>query len=513
MLWPVLLFAALLLGATYFLTRPVASLPTAVVQRGTIISSVETTGKLEAQNSATLSFRTSGRVERVTAKQGDRVKKGEVLAELDTGALERQLAEAQVQLEISRLKLQQAKQSPRQDDVAAAQAALNAAQVQLDQVKAGPQPEDVAAAQAALNAAQAKLAALKRGASAQELAAVGARLDAAKANRDLTASTTANTTEQARILYTQAAGATKDFLDPSGQLEQARLNYEAAKKSEAAQRAAADAKVAEAQAALDAARSGPTKEDLQQVQGGVAAAQAALDKVKKGAGPSEIASGQARLSDAQATLNKLKAGPTETELAILGSQLQIAQLGVDRATAQLDDARIVSPLDGTVLSISLDVGENVNGSQPVATVAGIDTLTIKADVDEIDVGRVSTGQPVTVTLDAYPGVKLPGKIESLSPGATLKQGSTVYQATISFTPTSEVVPREGMAANVDITAQRKDDVLMLPNRALETVGRRRYVTVKQGDGTAKVEVETGLSNNTGTEIISGLQEGQVVLLK
>jgi multidrug efflux pump subunit AcrA (membrane-fusion protein) len=109
---------------------------------------------------------------------------------------------------------------------------------------------------------------------------------------------------------------------------------------------------------------------------------------------------------------------------------------------------------------------------------------------------------------------MPGKIESLAPGATLKQGSTVYQATISFTTTDGVTAREGMASNVDITAQRKDNVLLLPNRAFETVGTRDYVTITERDGTVrKVEVETGLSNATDTEVVSGLEEGQVVTLR
>ena len=126
-------------------------------------------------------------------------------------------------------------------------------------------------------------------------------------------------------------------------------------------------------------------------------------------------------------------------------------------------------------------------------------------------GRVRAGQPVTVTLDAYPGIAMPGKIETLSPGASQKQGSTVYGSTISFTPVEGVVSRTGMAANVDITAQRKDNVLLLPNRAFETVGTRQYVTLKEGDATRKVEVETGLSNTTDTEIVSGVKEGQLVV--
>ncbi len=510
---PVLLGAAVIVAIIFMLASPPKGPATAQVRRGTIISSVETTGKLEAQTSARLSFRASGRVERVIAKQGDQVKAGQVLAQLESDNLQRQLREAQAQSQISHLRLQQAELGPRQEDITAATADLRAAQAQLEQLKGGGRPEDIAAAQAALNQAQARLDGLKKGASPQELTAAQARLDQAKANRDLTAATSSNATEQARILYVQAQNATEDFLDPAGQLEQARLNYEAAQKSEVAQMASADARVTEAQAALDALKAGATPEELRAAEQGVVQAQAHLDKVRNGATQQDIAAAQARVDAAQANLDKLNAGPTDTDISILRQQVTLSQISVERAEAQLADAQIVAPMDGTVLSIDLEVGEIVNASQPVATLADTTSLRIKADVDEIDVGRVQAGQAVTVTLDAYPGVRLPGRIESLAPGATLKQGSTVYQATVSFVPTEEVVPREGMAANVDITAQRKDDVLLLPNRAFEAVGRRQYVTVKQGDTTTRLEVETGLSNNTDTEIISGLEEGETVLLK
>ena len=222
---------------------------------------------------------------------------------------------------------------------------------------------------------------------------------------------------------------------------------------------------------------------------------------------------QTHVDAAQAALDKVKAGPTSTDLAILEQNIALAQLSVDNANAQLADSRLVSPLAGTVLQINLDVGEQVGGMQQVATVADTTSLRIEADIDEIDIGRVRTGQPVTVTLDAYPGIAMSGKIETLSPGASQKQGSTVYGATISFTPVEGVVPRTGMAANVDITAQRKDNVLLLPNRAFETVGTRQYVTLKEGDATRKVEVETGLSNTTDTEVVSGVKEGQIVVTR
>jgi HlyD family secretion protein len=507
----VVLVLAIALVGGYFLLRPAESAPFATVRRDTIVSTVETTGKVQAERSARLSFKVSGRVEKVLVSQGDRVEAGDVLAELDTNAQQRQLAEAQAQLEISKLKLQQAREGARPEDVAAATANLNAAQARLSQVRSGARAEDVAVAQALLNQAQAKLEAIKKGASPEEIAAGQALLDQAKANRDLVAVTAANETEQARMAMVQAGATTQDWLDPEGRIEQARLNYEAAKEGEVLQLQAADAKVAEAQAAFDALKAGPTAEELLVAEEDVKQARAAFDKARAGATPDEIREADAGVAAAQAALDKAGAGPTGTDVAILEQQIALSQLAVDRAESQVGDARLVAPMSGTLLSIDIEPGENVNGQQAVATVADIDDLRINADVDEIDVGRVKAGQPVTVTLDAYPGVRMAGRIETIDPGATLKQGSTVYRATISFTPGEEVVAREGMAANVDITAQRKDGVLLLPNRAFETVGGRQYVTLA-AEGNPKVEVETGLTNSTDTEVISGVEEGQVVLI-
>lgn len=513
-MWLALGIAALLVaGALFFLLRPGKSLTTVTVRRGAIISSVQTTGKLEAQRQARLSFKQSGRVERVAVKEGDTVTATQVLAELDTSALQRQLDEANVQLQISRLRLEQAKEGALPEDIAAATADLNGAISRLNQVRAGGRAEDIASAQALLNQAQSKLDALKKGPSALDIASAQARLDGAKANSSLVVTTAANEKEQARLLLQEAQKAFDNGTGTQAKLDQAKSNYEAAKSAEVSQVNAADAALREAEAAFSKLKAGPSADDLKQAEAGVSQATANLNKVKSGATPEEIIEAQSRVDAAQAVLDKVNAGPTANDIAILEQGIALAQLSVDRAASQIADSKLAAPLDGTVLQINLVVGEVVNGFQPVATVADTGSLRIEADIDEIDVGRVRVGQPVTVTLDAYPGISMPGKVETLSPGATQKQGSTVYAATVSFTPQESVVPRTGMAANVDITSQRKDGVLLLPNRAFETVGGRQYVTIKEGDATRKVEVETGLSNTTDTEVLSGLTEGQVVVTR
>ncbi|HKP53187.1 MAG TPA: HlyD family efflux transporter periplasmic adaptor subunit [Chloroflexia bacterium] len=513
-MWLFLGVAVLLVAAAlFFLLRPGKGLPTATVRRGTIISSVETTGKLEAQRQARLSFKQSGRVEVVNKEAGADINVGDVLAELDTTTLKRQLNEATVQLEISKLELERAKEGAQPADIAAATADLNAAISRLNQVKSGGRAEDIASAQALLNQAQSKLDALKKGPSAQDLAGAQARLDQAKANRSLAVSKSANDKEQARLALEEAQKARDNGTGTQAKLDQAKSNYEAAKSAEVSQVSSADASVREAEAALSKLKAGATADELKQAEAAVSQATANLNKVKAGATDEEIAEAQSRVDAARAVLDKVMTGPTTTDLAILEQGIALAQLAVDNANAQLAESRLVSPIKGTLLEINLEVGEVISGLQPVATVADTTTLRIEADIDEIDIGRVSTGQAVTVTLDAYPGIAMKGEIVSLSPGASQKQGSTVYGATINFTPAEGVVPRAGMAANVDITAQRKDNVLLLPNRAFETVGGRQYVTVTEGGNSSKVEVETGLSNTTDTEIVSGLREGQVVVTR
>ncbi|MEO8289135.1 MAG: HlyD family efflux transporter periplasmic adaptor subunit [Chloroflexota bacterium] len=752
---PILLVLLVAVAAAFVLFRPGKSITTAVATRGTIVSTVETTGKLEAESNANLSFKASGQVTNVLAKQGDAVEAGQVLAELDTAALKRNLDQATTQLEISKLQLQKAKDGARPqdiaaatadlegalaglnsarsggrpEDVAAATAALNQAQAKLDGIKKGATPQDIAAAQAGVQQAEAKLQAVKQpatpgdisqaeaalrqaeanlesvkqpatpekinqaqaavreaqakydslkagatpedlkaaqaavdqavanfnkvkaGATSDDIAGAQAKLDQAKAARDQTASNASNVKEQARLDVVQAsnalqnaqdaygkikydndhvnpkdlndddrnreAKALRDVQDAQARVDQATSTYETARANEIAQLNSADAAVREAQAAFDKLKAGPTTQDiaiaqsgvdsanaklnalkagpkpedlaaaqagvdqaqaqlnamnaggsasdvaaaqagvdkakaaldqlkaggsandiaaaqgdvdkaeaaldkllagatpeeLRQAQQAVVQAQANLDKVKKGPTADDIKAAQAKVDAAQAALDKVKAGSTPTELAILEQQIALAQITVTNATAQISDAQLKSPISGTLLSMDIEIGETVGGQQKVAVVADTNTLRIKADVDEIDVGKVSAGQAVTVTLDAYPGVKLAGKIERLAPGATQKQGSTIYQATISFTPGEGVTPREGMAASVDITAQRKENVLLLPNRAFETVGTRQYVTILDNDQTRKVEVETGLSNYADTEVISGVAEGQAVVIK
>ncbi len=200
-----------------------------------------------------------------------------------------------------------------------------------------------------------------------------------------------------------------------------------------------------------------------------------------------------------------------SELYSAARQSEQADNQVTNARNSLEVARLYAPFDGTILTVDLSEGDNANFGQQVATLADLTRFQVRAEIDEIDVANVAAGQTVQFTLDAFPGKGFEGKVSLVSPSPAQRQGSTIYPTTISFNRTPDLYLRPGMAANVSITSLSRSNVLLIPNRALETIGLRKYATRIRLDGTLeKVPVETGLSNPDQAEIISGLGEGDKV---
>jgi HlyD family secretion protein len=134
-------------------------------------------------------------------------------------------------------------------------------------------------------------------------------------------------------------------------------------------------------------------------------------------------------------------------------------------------------------------------------------------VDEIDIGRVAVGQQVTVTLDALPGETLAGQIEQIAQTAQLDSGVVSYKVRVNLEP-SDAPLRAGMTANVDIVTQRRQDVLLVPNRfiTIDRLSGRTFVDRLVDQEIQPIEIQTGLRDETYSEVLAGLQEGDVVAL-
>jgi HlyD family secretion protein len=276
---------------------------------------------------------------------------------------------------------------------------------------------------------------------------------------------------------------------------------------------------------LDKARAGASSEEIEIAQANLRkaalakqVAQAAYDEIAgeedAEVGPEALALQQATIDYqiAQRDYERLINGPPPDELSALEKQLESARLALERARAQLEEMRLITPLTGTVVRVEVSEGEMVSAYRPVVVMADQTALQIIAEVDEIDVAEVASGQEVEIHLDAYPTHALSGTIVSLAPAALPQQGSTVYEAAVKF-DAGELTLRLGMGANLNIITLEKEGVLLVPNRAIQPIGRRKVVKVLEGRNIREVEVITGLSNESETEILEGLAEEQKILIE
>jgi HlyD family secretion protein len=276
---------------------------------------------------------------------------------------------------------------------------------------------------------------------------------------------------------------------------------------------------------LDEAKTGASPEEIEIAQANLRkaalakqVAQAAYDEIADEEDaevrPEALALQQATIDYqiAQRNHERLINGPPINELSALEKQLESARLALERGRARLEEMRLIAPLAGTVVRVEVSEGEMVSAYRPVVVIADLTSLQIIAEVDEIDVAEVAPGQEVEIRLDAYPGQTLPGTIVSLAPAASPQQGSTVYEAVVKF-DAGGLTLRLGMGANLKIITLGKKGVLLVPNRAIQPIGRRKVVKVLEGRGIREVEVVTGLSNESETEIVEGLAEDQEILIE
>ena len=273
----------------------------------------------------------------------------------------------------------------------------------------------------------------------------------------------------------------------------------------------AQVNVDQAAAALEELKAGPDEATIAAARAQVAQAQAQLKRLLEGPSEAELAAAKAQVRQAEAQLAKLKAGPTEEELAAAQAQVDQARAALAQAELALKQATLVAPMDGTVAAVNVSPGELVSAALPAIVLVDTSGFEITLAIDETDIGQVQVGQRATIGLDAFPNRQLSGRVTQIAPAATVQQGIVTYAVTVVPDPI-DVPLRAGLTASVDIVVAEKENVLLVPNRALRFEEGRRIVLVHRGDETVPVEVQTGLRNDQFTEIVGGdLKEGDRVV--
>ncbi len=210
-------------------------------------------------------------------------------------------------------------------------------------------------------------------------------------------------------------------------------------------------------------------------------------------------------------------------------QVVAAQEEVSRAQTNLSYATITSPIDGIVVSKSVEEGQTVNANMSTPdlfTIAqDLTNMQVVADVDEADIGDVKKGERVTFTVDAYPDDTFEGTVTQVRLEATTTNNVVTYEVVISA-PNADLKLKPGLTASVVIYTQESNGVLSVPSKALrytptkETIGARKMKDVSnaknkvwtlEGNTLVAHKVNIGMSDGTHTQVLNGIKEGQMVI--
>jgi HlyD family secretion protein len=466
----------------------------ATISRDRITATVNATGSIEPEALVSLTFGMGGTIQQVNVVRGQMVTVGDVLATLDSGELELAVQQAEDALQIQRLSLQQRLNSqPSAATLASAQADIDAAQAQLAVAEA-----NVAGAEAAVLQAQAQRAQLLAGPSSGAVAAAESQVAQAELQQK-NAEEAHNRTLDC-FTFTLSTGEEKEECPGLGAPEeQARANAENA-----------NAALAAAEAQLADLFVGPRASDIQAADAAIASAQANVQ-----AAQGNVLSAQANVARAQAAYNRLLEPPTADEIAILEAQVASAETNLALAQLRQEQATIVAPIAGQVANVLINAGEQATPGAPAMTIVNETAFHITVNVDEIDIDRIAVGQAVDITLDALPGTLVAGTIAEIAPTSASNGGVVTYLVTINIVEAGDLDLRAGMSANASIVVAEIEDVLVVPNWAvrLDRETGEAFVNLKRSETEVEeVVVETGLRNELMSEVVSGLQAGDVVVL-
>ncbi len=238
---------------------------------------------------------------------------------------------------------------------------------------------------------------------------------------------------------------------------------------------------------------------------------------------SDMASAQASINTALANLvsareklNTAEASEVATNLSgsVSAQSARVLQLQAQIKNTQSAIAKtaMYAPFDGVVTKQEVKKGEIATAGEVLVSIISDNKLQIEANISEVNIGKIAVGNPVSITLDAYPGETFSGAVSYIDPGDTIIDGVVNYKVRISLN-TADTRIKNGLTANLTIETARRAGALSVPLYAVRTKDNVSYVQKTSSDGvqSSEVQVVLGIVGQDGSaEIVSGLSEGDMV---
>ncbi len=243
------------------------------------------------------------------------------------------------------------------------------------------------------------------------------------------------------------------------------------------------------------------------------------------AGVTAAALADTDVKNARTRFNELKTqqlalNAREQDVEIARSEAGVTKVQLMQARQRLAETRIYAPIDGYITSKTGQIGQivasgisNVGGGTSILTLADLSRIFVLASVDESDVGRVENGQPVKITVDAFPNETFMGKVVQVAAKGVNESDVVTFEVKIEVTSPNKSKLKPEMTANTEIIIAQKQNTLLLPTEAISLRDGKHYVTVVPAPGkTDSRHVSVGISNEIQTEVLECLRAGDRVVV-
>jgi RND family efflux transporter MFP subunit len=441
------------------------------IKKGSITQKVIVNGKTKAITDSNLAFEVNGTVRSASVAVGSRVVVGQTLVSLDQGVAYADLLKARANLESEKAR--------------------------LDELKRGTRPEEIAVAEVEVKNAVTKLDDAERNLYNKVVDVVNNSIDQFFSNPKTSNPQFNLVTNDMQVknsinlgrLKVEAMISSWDDTKIDSYLPEITAlvdNVASVVNSQTGTSGLSQATIDAYKASMSTARSSyvTAKETLNTAQSTLALANQNLALKKSGTAPEVVRAQEAKV--------------LQNEASVASAEVQLGKM------------TLRSPQNGIVTKQDAKVGEIVTPGKVVVSVISDSDLEIESNVSEVSIGKVSVGNPVVITFDAFTGEVFSGAVSYIEPGETLVDGVVNYKITVAF---SEKYPqiKSGLTSKLDIITGEKKDVLTVPEYALIKEDGKNFAMKQNGKEYSKVQIETGLRGQDGfVEVLSGLNEGDVV---
>jgi HlyD family secretion protein len=508
LVWLVVIFvvvvAAGIGGGWYYFTRYLPAqeaaagetIQTTRVRRGSLIVSVGGSGALTPASEADLGFSSGGTLSEVLVEVGDWVESGQVLARIDPAALERAVTQAEADLTVAQENVETAQNPYSQLDLNQAHLAVDQAEMALatarDTLSLAIEPsvrmyESVIDLEYEYSWYEAnyyqEADEYEAGESSrEELDAASNQLQWAEERLDEALACPPGPEE--------VAVCENDYSWYQGRYTEMGGKYRAGEISQEQLFALWDR--------------------LQTVQDRLALARQAASAVSGAEG--QVAEGEYNLKKAQEALAGMISGPDAGDVQVAQAKLISAQAALEDAESALEGATLVAPFAGTITAVEAHVGDTI-GTQTIITLADMAHPQMEMWVDEVDINSVALGYEVEAIFDALPDDVFTGHVTLVEPELQSMQNAptVLVYASLDEEPQLPAALPIGANASVEIIAARAENALLVPTEALRELSGGQYaVFVMVDDELQMRQVEVGVMDYAYAEIVSGLEQGDVV---